>query len=129
MFASTIFAILFVREKSILYGAAVKINTLTSAPRLCLRQHTPDTLMLRTVRALRILRFFHNPLRQLLEAGGVPWIFSSPLSLVQSGRIFNHNQGGNQIREDFKARRISDARCISHLLYIPREDVTAKCCI
>jgi len=39
------------------------------------------------------------------------------------------NQGGYQIREDFKARRISDARCISHLLHIPREDVTAKCCI
>jgi hypothetical protein len=35
-------------------------------------------------------------------------------------------QGGYQIREDIKAGRISDATSITHLLRIPREDVTAK---
>ena len=39
------------------------------------------------------------------------------------------NQGGYQIREDIKAGEISDAERLAHLLRIPREDVTAKCCI
>lgn len=102
MFASTTFATMSVLERSILSGAAAKINMLTSAPRLYLGRHTPDTPTLPTVCALRIPLFFQRSIWDQLKAGDHPLIFSSSQSVVESGRILN--QGGFQGKEDFWCR-------------------------